>query len=236
MENQENVLKEQKRNEFGLLENVSYVFNVDGTINWRAMIKPEFLVPNSDRTTETDLSKLKDSEILILLGGLKDLAKIRGYYSVAYKIQSANVDYVCTACQISWIPCYETGSSSVIFEALADCHAGNTSGFGKDFLAAIAENRSFVRCVRNFLGINIVSKEEIIEGKDKDKSNSNDKAPNPINTLNNLMEEKGISFERIKTRLIKDKFEGAEELTSLDNIPTPKIFELIELARKFKQS
>ena len=39
-----------KRNEYGLLEDesVNYEFNLDGTVNWRKMVKPEFLVANSD--------------------------------------------------------------------------------------------------------------------------------------------------------------------------------------------
>ena len=37
-----------KRNEHGLLENVDYTFKEDGSIDWRAMIKPEFLYPNKE--------------------------------------------------------------------------------------------------------------------------------------------------------------------------------------------
>ena len=35
-----------KRDENGLLQNVEYEFNNDGSINWRAMIKEEHLFPN----------------------------------------------------------------------------------------------------------------------------------------------------------------------------------------------
>ena len=35
-----------KRNQHGLLENAEYVFNEDGSVDWRAMIKDEFLYPN----------------------------------------------------------------------------------------------------------------------------------------------------------------------------------------------
>ena len=35
-----------KRNEHGLLENSEYSFNEDGSINWREMVKDEFLYPN----------------------------------------------------------------------------------------------------------------------------------------------------------------------------------------------
>ena len=36
------------RNCYGLLENdnINYVFNEDGSINWRAMVKSQYLVPN----------------------------------------------------------------------------------------------------------------------------------------------------------------------------------------------
>ncbi len=63
-----------ERNQYGLLEdkNIKYQFNDDGTVNWRKMIKSEFLVANRDRTAETDISKLEDHELIILLGGLKD--------------------------------------------------------------------------------------------------------------------------------------------------------------------
>ena len=50
-----------KRNQYGLLENkkINYVFNDDGSVNWRKMIKPEFLVANRDRTDETTFPNLK---------------------------------------------------------------------------------------------------------------------------------------------------------------------------------
>ena len=39
----------------GLIKGVDYVFNEDGLIDWRKMIKTEHLVPNKDRTSETDV-------------------------------------------------------------------------------------------------------------------------------------------------------------------------------------
>ena len=47
-------------------ESVNYEFNLDGTVNWRKMVKPEHLVPNKDRTSETDVTKLKDYQLIIL--------------------------------------------------------------------------------------------------------------------------------------------------------------------------
>ena len=127
------------------------------------MIRPEFLVPNKQRTQETDISKLEDKDLLILLGGIKELAQIRGFKSVGYSIPSATPIYVMAACTIAWVGNYETNNEDIIFEALADASPDNTQSFAKNYLAAIAENRAFVRCVRNFLKINIVGQDEVGE-------------------------------------------------------------------------
>ena len=37
-----------KRDQFGLISSVKYSFNEDGSINWREMIKPEFLIQIKD--------------------------------------------------------------------------------------------------------------------------------------------------------------------------------------------
>ena len=155
------------RNTHGLLENanINYVYNDDGTINWRKMVKTEYLVPNRQKTQETDVSKLEDKDLLVLLGGIKELAQIRGYTTVEYKVVAASENYFATSCRITWIPNYETDGREIIFEALADATSSNTKSFARFFLAAIAENRAFVRCVRNFLKINIVSQEELGDAK-----------------------------------------------------------------------
>ena len=64
-----NKAKKIKRDANGLISGstVNYAFNEDGLIDWRKMIKTEYLVPNRDRTTETDVTKLKDTELIILL-------------------------------------------------------------------------------------------------------------------------------------------------------------------------
>ena len=51
----------------GLITNksIDYIFTEGGLIDWRRMISTEFLVPNRDRTKETDVSKLNDSQLII---------------------------------------------------------------------------------------------------------------------------------------------------------------------------
>jgi len=221
-----------KRNEFGLLEEppIPYVFNDDGYVNWRKMIRPEFLVPNKQRTQETDITKLEDKDLLILLGGIKELAQIRGFTCVSYDVPEAGPNYVIASCYINWIGNYETAGREVSFQSIADASPDNTQSFARNYLAAIAENRAFVRCVRNFLKINIVGQEEI--GTKVIDEPAPENPMSPATVLYNLMKEKNISFEQIQKRLIKDKYEKAEEITSINDLSKPKIFELIERIKK----
>ena len=190
-------------------------------------------MPNRQKTQETDVSKLQDKDLLILLGGIKELAQIRGYTSVEYKVVAASESYFATSCKITWLPNYETGGKEIVFESLADATVNNTKSFARFFLAAIAENRAFVRCVRNFLKINIVSQEELGDAKLLDEGSSiNDNPTSPQAVLEKVMKDKSITFDQLKKKLVKEKFDNAENLNSTTDIPKSKIFELIERIKK----
>lgn len=223
------------RNTYGLINNkdINYIFNEDGTINWRGMIKSQYLVPNRQKTQETDVSKLEDKDLLILLGGIKELAQIRGYTNVTYKVVAASENYFATSCRITWIPNYETEGREISFESLADASSGNTKSFARYFLAAIAENRAFVRCVRNFLKINIVGQEELGDAKILEENILAENPTSPYNLLDKLMKEKSITFNTLKNKLIK---ENVDNISSLQDIPKSKIFELIERIKKYDNS
>jgi hypothetical protein len=229
----ENTFKIIVRDKFGLLSGVPYVFNDDGTVNWRKMIKPEFLVPNKqvfsrkNKPLPSSTDGLEDNELLILLGGIKDLAQIRGFTAVEHQVSCPTADYVVSVCRIAWLPNYETEGFPTVFSAIGDASPLNTNGFGRNYLGPIAENRAFVRCVRNFLKINIVSQEEV--GGSTTPDPNEDLASN---LLKEAMNQFNVSFETIKGRLVKDKFEGAENFTSIDQIPRYKQFELIERIKK----
>ena len=218
------------RNQYGLIEDeiINYIYNEDGTINWRGMVKTQYLVPNRQKTQETDTSKLEDKDLLILLGGIKELAQIRGYSKVEYKVVAANETYFATSCRITWVPNYETGGKEIVFESLADATSNNTKSFAKFFLAAIAENRAFVRCVRNFLKINIVGQEELGDAKLVDYSVPQESPTSPQALLSKVMKDKNISFDQLKKKLVKEKLENSENFNSILDIPKSKIFELIE--------
>ena len=229
-------MKKIDRNEDGLINGVDYIFTDDGLIDWRKMVKSDHLVPNKDRTSETDVTKLKDYQLIILLGGIKELAQIRGYTDVKYDVVSPSSDYVAATCTIRWKPNYETEGESVVFSAIGDASPHNTNSFARNFLGPIAENRAFVRCVRNFLKINIVGKEEL-GGADAPPTATNtsmatsDTSMDPRSMLQAVMNEKGVSFEKLKSKLGS---EGFEEVESLNDIPKLKTFELIERLKKVK--
>ena len=228
-----------KRDDNGLLANppVDYVFNEDGSVNWRKMVRTDYLVANKQRTQQTDVSQLEDRDLLILLGGIKELAQIRGFTNVYYTVHTASQDYFSTTCTIEWIPNYETDNKVVSFSALADAHQENTYSFASNFLAATAENRAFVRCVRNFLKINIVGQEEIGGGKQvfsqtTTKASATKTDSDPTSLLQKVMDSKGVSFDMIKKRLVEENFPKADSFDSAKDIPKTKTFELIARLRK----
>ena len=230
-----------KRDKFGLLPNIEYVFNSNGTINWRAMVGKEYLVVNKDavksQNKEVDISSLPDNQLLILLAGIKELAQTRGFKSVSYDVVEANHNYVAVKCTINWIPNYETEMESVAFSALADAHIENTKSFAKDFLMAIAENRAFVRAVRNFLRINIVGTDEMGDASKGQISHeaaefSPVSSTHPLNVLAELMKKTNISFDLIKETLKKEGETEADGWNSPSDIPNKSIFQLIQRLKK----
>ena len=231
-------LKRITRDGDGLIADgsVEYKFTEDGLIDWRKMIKPEFLVPNKQRTGETDVTKLKDYQLIILLGGIKELAQIRGYADVNYDVVSPSPDYVVATCSITWTPNYETEDRHVTFSAIGDASPSNTRDFAKFFLGPIAENRAFVRCVRNFLKINIVSQEELGEVKlGEAKKEQQENPTDPTRILTSLMEKKKIDFQKLKKKLEIEGYDKVNKIEKVEDLPKIKVFELIDRLKKFKR-
>jgi hypothetical protein len=160
------LLVPQSRNAWGLIENIDYKTNEDGSINWRAMVKPEHLFPNKGwfearkQAVPNTIEGLNDTQLLIKLAGIKELAKLRGYTSVKYDVIKCEPSYVAIKCGITWIPNYESEYESY-YEDVANATVNNTSDFAIKFLETIAANRAFVRTVRNFLNVHIVGSDEI---------------------------------------------------------------------------
>ena len=232
------------RGEDGLLLGKSYEFTDDGLVNWRKMINSKYLVPNLSKfpsgTENKDLNvqELDDSQLLILLGGIKELANIRGYSKVEYKVFNCTQNHVAVSCKITWLPNFETSNSQVEFESLADAHLDNTKSFAKDFLMAIAENRAFVRAVRNFLRINILGSDVLGDTKNQTVVHTESGTENtiaashPANVLKEAMSKANISFDKIKETMVKEGVENAETWNGVSDIPHKMIFSLIQRIKK----
>lgn len=222
-----------QRNEFGLIKGLQYHFDDDGFVNWKKMLKTEHLVVNKKKNAETDISKVPEEDLLILLSGIKYLASIRGFQSVDYHI-TATDGRISSKCTIVWTPNYETEGRTVSYASMADASIENTSGFTSQFLTAISENRSFIRAVRNFLKIPILGQEEL-PPEDEQKARKADASPHAI--LQNLLDELNKSFEWLKSKIVEKnaetgKWPQAEKWDSIKDLSKMECIQLTELIKK----
>lgn len=239
-----------KRDDHGLLENVDYIFNEDGSVNWRAMIKPEFLYPNKDwfnfrnKDMPDSVDGLADNQLLIMLGGIKELARLRGFESVTFNTETTSPGYVTASCEITWSPNYESNKECVVYQDVANATLDNTDSFASKFLETIACNRAFVRCVRNFLNIHIVGADEIDKSRGANNSVSIESveaaALTPLGLLQKtLRAKKGVAAFDEFVELLKDfwknetyKNKEVANWKCWSDIPTKEVRKLIAILHK----
>ncbi len=234
------------RNAFGLLDNIDYSFNEDSTINWRRMIPPEFLYVNPDPKRREKLEakykkpyseirpiddNVEDGDLIQLLGAAKYLLKTYGYDSIHYTVVEANQDYAAVNCQIDFIGNYLTQNRPISYEDCACAHGGNTNDFGTRYLIEMATNRSFVRCIRNFLGIGIISKEEISGNVEPEQPKSTMAPARQIKMLDDIMADKGVTWPHLVEKLKKENLFKDEYLSTKD-LPKDVVFQFVERIKK----
>lgn len=244
-----------KRNEFGLLEEVNYIFNEDGTVNWRAMIPRQFLYINKsakDRIEKRYSKKIEDIDVIsdnvddsflvIKLAGLKFLAFLRGFSSVSYQPVCANPNYASTACDVAWIENYETNNQCVYFGGLGSAMIENTNKMTSSYLIEMSENRAFCRAVRSFLRINIVSQEELKpDGSPQIEEEESVSKVDPYSLLQQNLDKRGITFKMVKGTLLKKATTDEEKAlvnsyNSIQDIKTNIIFDILgKLQKKDEQ-
>ena len=245
MNEEKNTIKPIKRNEYGLIDGIEYIFDENGMVDWKAMIPPEFLYINPDQKRRQKIEekygkkyeelnplidKIEDNDLIILLAGIKYLLKLHGYNSVNYNVKIANTDYAAVSCEIEFIPTFETEMRTIRFSDNACAHLNNSTGFGQKYLLELATNRSFCRTVRNFLRINIVSREEILgSSSTEEEQPASQTIIKPDSILEKLMKDKGISFEKLKQDNPKIK-----QYNTVAEIPKNIIFDLIHRIKNNK--
>lgn len=245
--------KIEKRNEFGLIENLEYKFNEEGGIDWRAMLPLKYLYINNDPKNrariekkygknydEIDIiaDKVEDSDLIQNLGAAKFLLKLRGFTDIQYNIKEANENYAAVNCRIIFRGNYESFNEPVPFEDNACATLNNTNGFGQKYILEMATNRAFTRCVRSACGISIVNKEELGGGSIEESSTASSITPQIENIIKKIElkmknPKVNITWEQLKNKLVtKEKIPGAENFKSLYDVPKDVLFSLAERIEK----
>jgi len=186
--NQHGPLKLVRDLDTGLIASIEYEFDEQGFVNWRSLIDEQYLYPKKDwferkgLPVPDSIEGLDDSQLLIKIGGINQLARLRGYTRVKHEVENVEPNYVVDTCTIDWIPNYETDNRQVSFSWAANSTFENAGDFMLKFQETQAQNRAFNLAVRKFLNINIVSEEELDKAPEekvfervKDESDGKDK-------------------------------------------------------------
>lgn len=251
----------KKRNEFGLREGIEYKFREDGSIDWAKMLLPQHLVINKayenqiveklgKPLAEVTVDEVEDHQKLTLLAGSRYLLDLRGFSKLKYSppVYGSNGS-VSVECEITFIPNYETEMRELVFSGIGEATLNNTGPIGKNklnewayYLAATAENRAFVRCLRNALRISILSKEEAQFETVTQSAPPSNSSIDPHILLQNTMNEKKpkpINFEILKKTLLghyKSEFESdIEKWSSIKDIPPNEVFKVVGLLKQEKK-
>jgi len=247
-----NQLKRIEYDENGLQKGIQYYFNEDGGVDWKRMIPLQFLYINNDFKNRAKIEKkygkpyeeidiikdkVEDIDLIQNLGAAKYLLKLRGFTDIQYNIKEATENYAAVNCRIVFRGNYESLNEPVPFEDNACATPNNTNGFGQKYLLEMSTNRAFVRCVRNACSISIVNKEELFSGSSMEESNNNSSSIDPqvenlIKKLEKDLNDRGITFEQLKNKLIKENTDGAADFKSLRDIGKDVLFNMAERIKK----
>lgn len=229
-----------QRDENGLLKNVQYVFQQDGSIDWRKMVNDEYLFPNAQAfngSPPDSIEGIPDNKLLIKLAGIKELARLRGFSDISYEVVKCELTHVAVICRVTFIPNYETNNEPITFEDMANATLDNTHDFGQNFLETMACNRSFVRAIRNFLNIHIVGADEI--GKTNNTSSVKKSTGMPAHSPQSMLSTSYESdFENFKADLRKlwaknlYKNNNIKDWEGFNDIPIKEARVLIKLIKE----
>lgn len=238
------------RDEHGLLKNVTYKFEEDGSVDWKAMIPSKYIVVNKDYFEKrnidvpTSTEGLADKQLMILLAGFKELAVIRGISSVEKIVRESSHERAVVECTIHLAPNYESENGMpVMYTEVANATLANTNPGSQLFLETIASNRAFVRAVRNALRIDIVGEDEmnsVSYGPDSEETGKAE-AWMALATAARTAVTKDFpngfkTFEEFKTVLLKKNIEGAEGWQDWKDIPGQMVLKLLGQLNKIQKA
>jgi hypothetical protein len=240
-------IKTIKRDANGLIQGSDYKFTDEGRVDWKQMIPLKFLYVNNDPKNREKIEKkygkayseinpiidnVADTDLIIMLAGINYILAFRGFNKVIYTIKESSPSYASVNCMIGFSPNFETENQYIEYSENACATPENTTNFARNYLVEMATNRAFCRAVRRFLNINIVSKEELGLLAEEPSPVSAPLNEQMVDKLQKMLAKSNITFDQLKIKLINEKFEGAEKITKLSDLPKDKIFELIERIKK----
>lgn len=202
----------------GLIFGHPYKFTPEGRVDWRAMVNPKFLyVANEykDRVVkeqgkpidQVDILTVRDDWLRIRLGGINQLANLRGYNTLEYELVAATDNKAACVCRMEFIGNFETDGKPVVCSAIASATLRSVDKQFTPYLETFAENRAFARCVKRALQINILSDVEI--GGDSKKEDHSSGVSN------------GDEAESSATSGSNQGFEAYHRLMELCSNPSP---------------
>ena len=158
--------------ESGLVNGITYHYTPEGRVDWRRMVDPKFLYIARDYEervvkaqgkplAEVDILSVKDDWLRIRLGGINQLANLRGYRSIEYDLVAATDGKAAAVCRMEFIGNFETEGLPIICSAIASATVRSVDRNFIPYLETFAENRAFSRCVKRALQINILSDIEV---------------------------------------------------------------------------
>lgn len=235
-------------NQYGLVNGLNYIFNEDGGVDWKKMIPKKFFVINRQKEDEiqktlgkpieeVSVDEVDEKNLLVLLGGFRYLAELRGYTKVDYSRPAIGPNgEVSVACSITWKGNYESCDEPVTFTGLGDATLNNTSPIGGIYyLTAIAENRSFIRSVRNFLRLEgILGRDELQSVKTiTPKLTEAENAPfgaKPVDSLIQKCKLKGLTWMKLLELAEQNKENISSDISewkTYKDIPSKDIYVLL---------
>lgn len=246
-------LKKIKRDDLGLIEGIEYKFTNEGMVDWRRMIPSQFLYVNNDLKKKVKIEKkygkpydqidpikdnVEETDLVQLLGATKFLLRLRGFIEVNSTIKESSEQYASVNCSIKFTPNFESEGQVQTYSENACAHQNNTNSFTRWYLVEMATNRALCRCVRNYLGINIVSKEEL--GASMEDTNFSPTANSFAGTdrqdtlLLDIMEKKKVLFDPHIVDKLKKENKYKIEYKSVSDLPADIKFDLINRLKQLK--
>lgn len=213
--------------------------DVNGIVDWRNLISQKHILLNRKKFADIGirveaLSKEETNHykntvepefLMISLAGFRELAKKRGYDACSTNLVYCDADMYVFRTTLHFLPNDEE-PNGVLFDGIGGANLSNVNVAFAPYLPAIAENRAFVRAVRNYFGIETLGWDEV---KTDGEVKVNDAIPfGPHVTLKGKMDSKGVDFEGLKTLTANsDKIEWQESWKTLEDLSPGACFVIL---------